>query len=117
MQMDTPRGPVDGGIDGAVHGLGYGVFKFSGIIDTLLFNLITPIDREHVEFRYAISVHSRGDARAAAGVGRAITADLIKQTNEDIAIWEIKRHVAMPLLCDGDGPIAAFRRHVQQFYA
>ena len=76
MKMPTPRGPIDGGIDGDVYGPGYGVFRFTGIIETLLINLITPIDDEHVEFRYAISVHSAGEESNARGVGQAITADL-----------------------------------------
>jgi hypothetical protein len=41
----------------------------------------------------------------------------VKQLNEDIPIWENKRYLERPLLCDGDGPIAEFRRWCLQFYS
>lgn len=35
---------------------------------------------------------------------------------EDVAIWEHKRYLVRPLLCDGDGPIMKLRRWYAQFY-
>ena len=51
------------------------------------------------------------------GVGAAIIRDIVKQMNEDIPIWESKAYLQRPILCDGDGPIAEFRRWSQQFYS
>jgi hypothetical protein len=42
---------------------------------------------------------------------------VVRQTNEDIPIWENKVHHARPVLCDGDGPIANYRRWCRQFYS
>ena len=38
------------------------------------------------------------------------------QFAQDIAIWENKIYRERPFLCDGDGPIAPFRRWAKQFY-
>ena len=35
----------------------------------------------------------------------------------DVAVWETKKYVANPILCDGDGPINQFRIWFRQFYA
>ena len=50
------------------------------------------------------------------GVGAAIIADINKQVNEDIPVWENKKYAYKPVLCDKDGPIAKFRRHFATFY-
>ena len=38
------------------------------------------------------------------------------QFEHDVPIWENKIYRQNPMLCDGDGPIAEFRRWCQQFY-
>ena len=40
----------------------------------------------------------------------------MQQVGEDIPIWENKLYRDNPVLCDGDGPIAAYRRWCLQFY-
>lgn len=39
------------------------------------------------------------------------------QFGQDIPIWERKLYLTRPLLCDGDGAIAGFRRWATQFYS
>jgi hypothetical protein len=50
-------------------------------------------------------------------VARAIIKDICRQLDQDKVVWDRQRHIARPLLCDGDGPIAAFREFFSQFYA
>ena len=50
------------------------------------------------------------------GVAAAIIRDIVKQMHEDIPIWENKRYLDAPKLCDGDGPIGAYRAWTRQFY-
>jgi hypothetical protein len=38
------------------------------------------------------------------------------QVEQDIPIWENKVYLDAPILCDGDGPIAKYRKWFQQFY-
>ena len=52
-----------------------------------------------------------------SGVGAAIIRDLEKQMSEDIPIWEHKLYHAKPLLCDGDGKFALYRRWMRQFFS
>jgi hypothetical protein len=52
----------------------------------------------------------------ARGVGKAFVAEVTRQLEQDIPIWENKVQYEKPLLCDGDGPIGIFRRWCTQFY-
>jgi len=115
--MKTPRGVVQGVIDSQSHGLGYSHIRFSGICDTLLVAGVTPIDEEHVDVRFSFVQKKVPGADPRGGVARAIVADIVKQLDEDIPIWEHKAYLERPLLCDGDGPIAEWRRWCRQFYA
>jgi 3-ketosteroid 9alpha-monooxygenase subunit A len=44
-------------------------------------------------------------------------ANLKSGFEDDIRIWENKLYREVPVLCDGDGPIAQLRRWYRQFYA
>ena len=115
-QMQTPRGIVDGKIESVSHGFGCSHIRFSGICDTLLMTSTTPIDEEQVDVRFAFTVKADG-TDTERGVGAAIIADIVKQLDEDIPIWENKIYRPRPMLCDGDGPIGRFRTWSQQFYS
>jgi hypothetical protein len=117
MKMGTPAGEVDGSIESQSWGFGFGVVRFRGIVDTLTVTSVTPVDGEHVDVRFSFSVKRLGDADTTRGVGAALITDIEKQMSEDIPIWENKAFLSKPTLCDGDGPIALFRRWAQQFYS
>ena len=57
-----------------------------------------------------------GNDEATRGVARAFVAEIARQYAQDIPIWENKRYLERPLLCDGDGPILELRRYFKQFY-
>ena len=42
--------------------------------------------------------------------------EAVRQMEQDIPIWESKRYLEQPLLCDGDGPIGRFRSWSTQFH-
>jgi 3-ketosteroid 9alpha-monooxygenase subunit A len=110
-RMHTRHGPVPASIETVSHGLGFTVTRFTGIVETLLISTVTPLDDEHVELRFAFT------CRGGAGpLGKAFFAEVSRQLEQDIVIWEHKRYVDPPLLCDGDGPIGRFRRWARQFY-
>jgi len=117
MKMGTPGGEVMGGIDTTDYGPAFQTVRLSGIIDTLMVNTATPIDEEYTDVSFAYTVHKKGGADAHHGVGAAIIRDLEKQMSQDIPIWENKIHLSKPLLCEGDGPIASYRRWTEQFHA
>ena len=116
IEMKTPRGDVKGGIDSQLAGMGFATTRFTGICETLELATTTPIDANHVHVRYAF-VQPRADGKdPEGGVAAAIIRDIVKQMNEDVPIWEHKRYLGRPTLCDGDGPIADYRRWCEQFY-
>ena len=45
-----------------------------------------------------------------------LIAEIVRQVEQDIPIWENKVFRDAPILCDGDGPIAKYRRWFGQFY-
>ena len=99
-----------------MHGV-RGFFRFAhidGLIPTLMVNTATPIDAEYTDVRFAYTVKTGGDARKAR-LAAAIIADLKRQFEQDLPIWENKRCWDRPVLCDGDGPIATYRRWYAQF--
>lgn len=114
VRYTTPRGPVDGSIEVTAHGMGLTTTRFRGIAETLLFISHLPIDGESVLSRFSFT---QPLGLAQTNVGRGVVREVVRQMEEDIPIWEHKRYLANPLLCDGDGPIAAYRRWAAQFYA
>ncbi|HSJ99154.1 MAG TPA: Rieske 2Fe-2S domain-containing protein [Myxococcota bacterium] len=116
MKMGTPRGEVAGGIDTTDHGPAFQVVRVTGIAETVMMNTATPVDADTTDVSFAYSVRrSEGDAHA--GVGAALIRDLEKQMEQDIPIWEHKRHHPRPVLCDGDGPLGLYRRWMRQFFS
>ncbi|MCH2171905.1 Rieske (2Fe-2S) protein [Myxococcota bacterium] len=117
VNLKTPRGEVDGGIESQVYGMGFAITRFTGICETLELACSTPIDKESVHVRYAFTQPRVDGADPVGGVAAAIIRDIVKQMNEDIPIWENKKFCERPILCDGDGPIPEYRRWCKQFYA
>jgi phenylpropionate dioxygenase-like ring-hydroxylating dioxygenase large terminal subunit len=116
VEMRTPRGDVKGAIDSRSAGMGFSATRFTGICETLELATATPVDARSTHVRYAFTQPRVGGQDPKGGVAAAIIRDIVKQTNEDIPIWENKVYRERPTLCDGDGPIAQYRRWCQQFY-
>jgi len=114
--MSTPRGPVEGSIESLNFGFGLSLVRFKGLVETLNVATTSPIDDDHVHVRFNFSIRKIGGADTTRGVGAAFIAELERQLEQDIPIWEHKIQHERPLLCDGDGPIGIFRRWCTQFY-
>lgn len=116
VEMKTPRGDVKGGIEAHSFGMGFSTTRFTGICETLELATSTPVDATTTHVRYAFTQPRVNGQDPKGGVAAAIIRDIVKQTNEDIPIWENKVYRDRPILCEGDGPIAQYRRWCQQFY-
>lgn len=116
-KFGTPRGEVDATIESISHGFGYSVVRFTGIVDTLLVSSVIPVDEEYVEARFSFSIRKLQSLSATTGVGAAFIAEIERQMEQDIPIWENKVFMDPPALCDGDGPIGLFRKWAKQFYS
>lgn len=117
VEMRTPRGDVKGAIEARSYGMGFSTTRFTGICETLELATMTPIDAWSSHVRYAFTQPRVNGEDPKGGVAAAIIRDIVKQTNEDIPIWENKVYRERPMLCDGDGPIAQYRRWCRQFYS
>ena len=111
--FQTPRGVVNGYIRASSEGPGQGNTRFSGLCETFLMGLTTPIDSNTTHMRFAFTQHRDSQG---GGVAKGLIRDIVGQFEEDKAIWENKRYRAAPTLSDGDGPIARFRKWYRQFY-
>jgi hypothetical protein len=79
---------------------------------------MTPIDEETTRVRMAVI------AKIGSSPTPSLRADFERYMKEhaafaeaDFPIWENKIYRARPPLCDGDGPIADYRRWAARFYA
>ena len=117
QQFPTPRGVVDGRIDVDNFGPGFGITRFSGIVDTFLVGAATPVDANRCEVRFSFKTRSLGDAETTSNVGKAFVKEVCKQFEEDRPVWENKAHISRPALADTDPPFMKFRKWYAQFYA
>lgn len=116
QKFPTPQGVVDGRIDVDSYGPGFGLVRFSGIVDTVNLGCNTPIDESHCHLRFNFTVRDLGDEAATSTVGDAFVHEVTKQVEEDIPIWENKAFIPRPALADTDGPFMKFRKWASQFY-
>lgn len=102
-----------------VHGLGYSLVRvrvprFNAEINLLV--LSSPVDEGNIILRTAASVKNWGPGLLTQVVREAASFGLNREVGQDAPIWETKRYVDKPILAEGDGPIAEYRRYCKQFY-
>jgi phenylpropionate dioxygenase-like ring-hydroxylating dioxygenase large terminal subunit len=116
VKMGTPRGTVDGEIAFKNIGPGQSYTRFTGIAETLLVSCILPIEKDHVKVRFCFTQPKAQAEGRGGGAARAIIKDICKQFDQDKVVWDRQKYLLNALVCDGDGPIAKFRKHYAQFY-
>ena len=116
LTFTTPRGSVEGSVEIASHGFGFGITRFRGVVETLVVITGAPVDETECETTLRFMVKRLGNEEAEANVARAFVAEIDRQYGQDIPIWEHKTHLERPVLCEGDGPIALLRQWGAQFY-
>jgi nitrite reductase/ring-hydroxylating ferredoxin subunit len=100
------------------NGAGQKWVRSSGLVDYLLQTLITPVNEQTVEVRFAYT-HERYPEESFKYQAMQAAIDLTNGQSGvegDIPIWQHKFHLRNPILCDGDGPIMRFRKYFSQFY-
>jgi nitrite reductase/ring-hydroxylating ferredoxin subunit len=116
------RGLPDGGeleaeLVRTSYSLGIATVSYRGIpgMGFIMLSVVTPVDEENVHMRWLLTVTTNLPEAAQQEVIKGITEGTGLEA--DIPIWENKRFMPNPMLCDGDGPIAEFRRWAAQFYS
>ncbi|MFN8034436.1 MAG: Rieske 2Fe-2S domain-containing protein [Acidimicrobiia bacterium] len=111
--FNSARGTFEGTLQSNNYGPGVGVAHFDLLGRVTLVSAITAIDDERVKVLFTF-FHS-GDP-AAAKIGPAFAAEVKRQFEEDIPIWESKHFVPSPALAPVEKPITRFRSWASQFY-
>jgi phenylpropionate dioxygenase-like ring-hydroxylating dioxygenase large terminal subunit len=111
--LQTGRGAATSEITVTNVGLGFSFTRFTGLIETTTLNFVLPRDAHTIELSV---VFLQPRAEIGSRGMQAIIADLQRQIEEDIPIWENKIYRPRPVLSEGDGPITEFRRWCRQFY-
>lgn len=119
-------GPVEVVFDIVVHGLGH-IWVDAHIPQlraaAVFQAMTTPLDPLRVAIRFSVALHvgtapASGAARLLSAVlTRALGPAFRRDLRQDFPVWEHKIYVDPPRLAKGDGPIAAYRRWVEQFYS
>jgi len=109
-------GPVAGYLNSTSFGFGWAVVRYRTVIDVCMLTTLTPIDKERVVQYFHVSYKNpERDARVDR-IGAAFNQEVNRQLTDDMRIWEHKIYLPDPVLCDGDGPIARYRKWARQFY-
>ena len=76
---------------------------------------ITPIDDQslHLRFNFTMPKNQVDMNKLFAEGSRD---NIVSGVEQDIPVWNNKRFVENPILCDGDGPINKYRKWFSQFY-
>lgn len=117
-QADGSTKTITSSVHTVQNGAGQKYTRISGLSETLLMVLVTPVTREKVELRFAFTHQKFDEESMEYKVAQGAIQSTIGQSGVagDIPIWENKIHRADPILCDGDGPIMKFRKYFSQFY-
>lgn len=115
---DGSMGDIVSRVETVQNGAGQKWTRFSGTAESLLQVLVTPVDAQRVELRFAFTHPNVPEDCLEYVMARRQLESLIGLSGVagDIPIWHHKIHRQSPILCDGDGPIMRFRRYFAQFY-
>lgn len=102
-----------------VHGLGYSLVRihvprFGAKMNLLV--LSSPVDAENIIFRTSLAAKNWGPRPWTYFIREVTSLGVAREISQDAPIWESKRYVDRPILAEGDGPIAEYRRYCKQFY-
>ncbi|HSB95455.1 MAG TPA: Rieske 2Fe-2S domain-containing protein [Spongiibacteraceae bacterium] len=120
-KMTVPKiddeGQLVPGEFGEVHLISSGnIQRFSGQFEAVLMSAGAPISAGAIHMKFAFTQPKNLSPGKKLLADLAI-AEICRQVEGDIPIWEHKIYLDNPTLCDGDGPIAQYRKWFAQFYA
>lgn len=101
-------------IESFMYGPGLQVTRLAGKMKGVSVNSLTPLGDERVEVGHAYYVE-RSDAASEKEV-EAFWDYYMDDHALDFNIWSNKRYLEKPILANGDGDVASFRRWFRQFY-
>ena len=115
QSFQTARGEFEGQIESNSYGPGVGLVEFTLMGKVTMVTSTTPLETDRVQIRFTMYYKAGDDV--AAKIGHAFGAEVARQVDQDIPIWERKRFEGSPALTSTEKPITEFRRWAAQFYA
>jgi phenylpropionate dioxygenase-like ring-hydroxylating dioxygenase large terminal subunit len=115
LDMPTPRGAIKGSITSEGYGPGLGIVNVKGVLHTIIVMANTPIDDQTVQVRFNY-LQPRTDDPKIKRLGEKMIAELKRQMDQDVVIFENKKYLTNPCLVPEDGPIAEYRRKARRDY-
>ena len=97
-------------------GPGQTIQRISRAFEVVMMGTVTPIDDQSILLRFNFTL-PKGQSGGDKILAEATRENIAFGVTQDIPIWNHKRYVEDPILCDGDGPIAKYRKWFSQFYA
>lgn len=97
------------------YGPGLSYQKFTRMFDIVMMGALTPIDDQTMRMHFCFSM-PKAQSGDHALYAQGFRDEIVHQVEQDIPIWENKVYRDQPILCDGDGPIAQYRKWFSQFY-
>lgn len=126
MVTRTPRIDEEGNIDMTkmedMHlvtqnfGPGMALQVFARAFKTVMMASMVPITADRIKLRFAFT-KPKDISEQFNMFTDVLIEEIVRQVGHDIPIWENKIYRDNPILCDGDGPIAKYRKWFKQFYA
>ena len=91
-----------------------GYIEFQLFSTVILVSATTPLDDERVRQRFTFYTDG---SDVAAKIAPGFAAEVERQFDQDIPIWESKSYVPVPALAPNEKPATEFRKWAAQFYA
>lgn len=112
--FSSSRGEFTGGLTSNSLGPGVGVVHFELFGRVTLVSAMTAIDDSHLKVRFTFF---HDGSEIAAKIAEPFAAEVERQFDQDIPIWESKTFLEVPALAPSEKPIMEMRRWASQFYA
>ena len=96
-------------------GPGMSLQVFDRVFRTVMMGTMAPITASRMKLRFAFTKPKELSEQIAI-LTDGLVAEVVRQVGHDMVIWENKVYRDKPILCDGDGPIAKYRKWFAQFY-
>lgn len=116
QHFPSSRGAVEGRLDVVTSGIGFSITRYKTLVDVCVVTAGTPVEKDLSRQVFHVYYHNPERNERTDRIGQAFYKEVNRQFGEDIPIWENKIYRPDPQLCDGDGPIARFRKWAAQFY-
>jgi nitrite reductase/ring-hydroxylating ferredoxin subunit len=116
QEFPGSQGPVQGTLGTDAFGFGYAIVRYSTLAQMCMVTSNVPIEADVSEQHNHIWYRNPARDPRIDRIGQAFVKEVNRQLTDDIPIWENKIYLERPQLCDGDGPIARFRKWAAQFH-